>query len=302
MIPTIHQYSIVVVLLLFNFNSLAQDTELFKIQSTYYPSQAVEASSIDGAIGFWEWSGHLAIPQVFKSKGMLLIHKLGYRNLRVVMEGNFTNAVAEVNKHYHSVFYNLTWVKILNPKWRLLVNVMPTLASDFTESLSDRDFLFQASAMAILAKSEKIKYGFGLAYTTRFGRQIIMPTAMLNYTRPKMTVDVLLPSKLSILFNTHKHFHFGLEATLDGGLFNNNGEVPIVNTLIDEAGYSRLNLGPTLVFQLKDAIRIHLTGGMAVGRRLDLIDGTEEVLDRTPEDGPFFRVGFSFRPQGKRGE
>ena len=55
---------------LFSFNAWTQDFELFKIQSTYYPNQLVKESSVDGEVGFWEWSGQLAIPQLIKSKKM----------------------------------------------------------------------------------------------------------------------------------------------------------------------------------------------------------------------------------------
>ncbi|MEM6318768.1 MAG: DUF6268 family outer membrane beta-barrel protein [Bacteroidota bacterium] len=293
------KYGTAILLLLWNGSILAQDFELFKIQSAYYLQQAIEESSVDGKIGFWEWSGQLAIPQLLKSKKTILIHSLGYSNLSVETEGTFMNTVEEATKHYHTISYNLSLVKIVNPKWRLLFNLSPTLASDFTESLNEEDLLFQASAIAMKTQSSQFKYGFGLVYTTRFGRQLILPSGMIQYTTEKMALDFLLPNGLSVLFNTHQAVNFGLEATLDGGLFNNNSDIQNVNAIIDEAGYSRLNIGPAITIRLKDALKIHLTGGMAVGRRLDFIDTTEATLDRTPENGPFFRVGFSFSPKGK---
>ncbi|MEM7509408.1 MAG: DUF6268 family outer membrane beta-barrel protein [Bacteroidota bacterium] len=292
------KYVFSISLLLVSFNALAQDFELFKIQSTYYPSQVVKESSTDGEVGFWEWSGQFAIPQLLKKERMILIHKFGYTNLRVDTDGIFTNPSAETTKHYHTVMYNLSVVKILNPNWRLLVNLSPTLASDFNESLNGSDFLFQASALALNAKSEKFKYGFGLAYTTRFGRQILIPSGVIKYNTQKMELDALLPNKLSLMFNTHKAVNFGLEAALDGGLFNNTSESQIVNDLIDKAGYSRVNVGPTVSVRLKETMRIYLVGGMAVGRRLEFVDTAGETLDRTPDNGPFIKVGFSISPKG----
>ncbi|MEM8897742.1 MAG: DUF6268 family outer membrane beta-barrel protein, partial [Bacteroidota bacterium] len=151
---------------------------------------------------------------------------------------------------------------------------------------------------ALNAKSKKIKYGFGMAYTTRFGRQILIPTGVIKYNTQKMELDALLPNKLSLMFNTHKTVNFGLEAALDGGLFNNRSESQIVNDLIDKAGYSRVNVGPTVSVRLKETMRIYLVGGMAVGRRLEFVDTAGETLDRTPENGPFIKVGFSFSPVG----
>lgn len=293
------KYGITILCLVYSYNALAQDFELIKIQSAYYPMQKIEESLANGEVGFWEWSGELAIPQLLKNKKTVLIHKLGYGNLRVDTKGSFNNTSAEATNYFHTISYNLAWVQILNPSWRFLLNVNPTLASDFSESLNDEDLLFQASAIAMKTKNSKFKYGFGLAYTTRFGRQLVIPTGMMQYKTSKMTLDILLPNKLSVLFNTNKTIQYGLEARLNGGLFNHNSENQTITDIADEAGYSRLNIGPIIAFQLRDAITIHLAGGMAVARRLDFIDATEETFDRTPENGPLVRVGFSFSPTRK---
>ncbi|MEM6806898.1 MAG: hypothetical protein AAF696_36190, partial [Bacteroidota bacterium] len=129
-------YLLSILLLLISSSAWTQDFELFKIQSTYYPAQAVKESSLNGEIGFWEWRGQLAIPQLLKSKRMILIHKMEYRNLRVATEGIFANTSTKENKDYHTLSYTLSLVKILHPKWRLLLAINPTLASDFSESLN----------------------------------------------------------------------------------------------------------------------------------------------------------------------
>lgn len=292
------RYLTPIIFLLASCHVLAQDFELFKIQSAYYPKQPIMDSAIDGEISFREWSGEFTIPKPLKGKKIILIHKLGYSNLRVDTEGTLMNISTEATKYYHGISYNLGVVRLLNPTWRLLLNANPTLASDFTESLNGDDVLFQASAMAIKTKNRRFKYGFGLAYTTRLGRQLVVPIGVIKYNTPKMTLDVLLPNKLSIMFGTNKAFNFGLEARLNGGLFNNNSEIRTVNTIVDEMGYRRLNIGPAINFKLKEVIKIHLNGGIAAGRRLEFIDVAEETLDRTTENGPFFRLGLSFTPKG----
>lgn len=296
----VFKYLISLSFLLFNFNLIAQDFELFKIESTYYPKQAIEESSRNGEIGFWEWSGQFAIPKPLKNKKTILINKLGYSNLRVDMKAELTNTSVEVIKYYHTIFYNLGIIQTLNSKWRLNVNLIPTLASDFEESLNGDDFLFQANALAINTKSRKFQYGFGLAYTTRFGRQIVIPMGILKYNTPKMALDLVLPNRLSAMFKASETFRYGLVAALNGGLFNNNSVLDAFNVRVDETGYSRLNVGPSLALKLNNSIQLNLTGGMAVGRRLDFIDIDEETIDSTPENGPFFRIGFSLMPKGKK--
>ena len=100
---TINKNITVVLLALFSFNLFAQDIELVKIQSSFYPKQSIEESNVDGEIGFFEWSGQLTIPQTFKkTKKTILLHKLGYTNLRVDAEANTDFARLEATKYYHT--------------------------------------------------------------------------------------------------------------------------------------------------------------------------------------------------------
>jgi len=297
----IFKYLTSILLLLFSCSLLAQDFELIKIQSAYYPKQSIEESTVDGEAGFFEWSGQLAIPQTFKkSKKNILIHTLGYTNLRVDTEGSTDIGVVEHTKHYHTISYNLGLIKIFNPKWKLSFNLNPLLASDLEESLNEDDLLLQANALALYSKNKKITYGFGLVYTTRLGRPLVLPMGMFKYAKPKMTIDIILPNKLSVMFNTsNKTFYYGFVAGLNGGLFNNTNEISTINAIVDEAGYSRLNIGPAIAVKLKNNLKVHLKGGMVVGRRMEFIDIDEETFDRTPESGPFFTVGLSFVPKKK---
>ena len=57
------KYLCAILFLLFSLKIDAQDFELLKIESTYFPKQSIEGTSLDGEIDFWEWSGQLAIPQ-----------------------------------------------------------------------------------------------------------------------------------------------------------------------------------------------------------------------------------------------
>jgi|GEM_PF-2518015 len=293
------------ILLLSSINLFAQDFELIKIQSAYYPKQATEESAIDGEIGFFEWGIQVAIPQPLrKNKETIFIHKIGYGNLRVDTEANPTSgSMIEAERYYHTISYNLGLLQTVNPNWRLVVNFMPTLASDFEENLSGDDLLYQANALVVNTKNKKLRYGLGLAYTTRLGRQLLIPMGLLKYNTRKFELDVVLPDKLDMIFKTPNNIlSYGLKAGLNGGVFNNTTEVPTVGSTIDEVGYSRLIIGPAISLRLKNAININLQGGIAVGRRLELVDVDEEIIDRTPKATPFLRLGLSFAPKNKNPE
>ena len=287
------------VFLLFSLNLFAQDFELIKIQTAYYPKQSLEMTSVDGEIGFFEWGLQVAIPRTFKKhKKTILIHKIGYANLTATTDLNLPLVNSKTTRYYHTIIYNLGLVQTMNSNWLLVANFIPTLASDFEESLSGDDLLFQANALAVNTKNEKLKYGFGLAYTTRLGRQLVIPMGLLKYETKKFELDMVLPNKLSAMVKTNKNvFSYGVKAGLNGGVFNNTSEFQTVSNTVDVVGYSRLTIGPAITIRLKDAINMNIEGGMTVNRRLELIDSNNEIIDRTPQATPFLGFGISFAPK-----
>jgi len=289
--------------LMLSLNSDAQYFELIKAESTYFPKQSIDGTSLDGVIGFWEWSGQLAIPQPLKNDKTIFVHKLKYSNVRTDLTASSVLLDPELTKYYHTLSYSLDYIQTLRLKWKLTLNINPMLASDFEESLSGEDFLFQGTALLMNTKKKKFIYGFGFAYTTRFGRALAVPGGMLKYKTPKMNFELWFPDNLLVMFNTDKSFQYGLKAAIDGGLFNNsNNLLSTVNSIIDETGYSRLNIGPAITLKLKKGININLDGGVVIARRLEFIDLIEETFDSSPKSGSFFRIGLSFIPKKKNNE
>lgn len=297
------RYLALIIFSLFSLSSYAQDFELLKVESTYFPKQSIKGVSLDGEIDFWEWAGQLAIPQILKNKKTVFIHKLGYSNVRANIEESFVLLNPVLTKYYHTVSYRLDYVQTISPEWTLSLTFNPMLASDFEASLSGDDLLFQGTALAINTKNKQFNYGFGFAYTTRFGRQLAVPGGMLKYTTPNMNFELWFPDNMLLMFNTHKPFEYGLKAAIDGGLFNNSNQLlSTVNSIIDETGYSRVNIGPAITVKLKSGIHLKLDGGVVIARRLEFIDINEGLFDSTPETGSFFRMGLSFVPKNEKKE
>lgn len=298
-VEAVAKHTALSVFLLFSLNVFAQDFELIKIQAAYYPNQKLEDASVNGEIGFFEWGAQVAIPQSFKNhKQTILIHKIGYANLTANTELNLQRVNSNSSRYYHTIIYNIGLVQTMNSNWLFVANFIPTLASDFEENLSGDDLLFQSSALVVNTKNEKLKYGFGLAYTTRLGRQLVIPMGLLKYKIQKFELDMFLPNKVAAMLKTNKNiFSYGIKAGLNGGVFNNTSEFQTVSTTVDVVGYSRVTIGPAITIRLKDAININLVGGMTVNRRLEFIDSNNERIDRTPKATPFLSFGVSFVPK-----
>ena len=279
---------------------LAQEFDVVQIQSAYYPKQFIEESGAEGEIGFFEWGVQVAIPQAIKSSkdSIILIHRMSYGNLKVDAEANPTaGPMVDAEKYYHNISYNLGLVYSLKSTWHVVVNLTPTIASDFEEKLRGDDLLFQASTLIVKSKNKSWKYGLGLAYNTRFGRQLFIPMGLLKYETKRVALDMVLPNKLNLMFKaSNNKIHYGLKAGLNGTVINNSTEIQSISNVIDEVGYSRLIVGPAITLRLKNAFNLNLQGGLAVARRLEFIDVNNNIIDRTPQASPFFAIGISFAP------
>lgn len=187
---------------------------------------------------------------------------MSYGNLKVDVEANPTaGPMVDAEKYYHNISYNLGLVYSLKSTWHVVVNLTPTIASDFEEKLSGDDLLFQASALIVKSKNKSWKYGLGLAYNTRFGRQLFIPMVLLKYETKRVALDMVLPNKLNLMFKaSNNKIHYGLKAGLNGAVINNSTEIQSISNVIDEVGYSRLIVGPAITLRLKNAFNLNLQG------------------------------------------
>ena len=279
---------------------LAQEFELFSVKTAYYSPQKIKDSTVDGEIGFKELGIQFTIPQIFNNYNTILSHTFQYAYLVSDTKLNINDVFKENSPSFHTIGYKLNLNQKINDKWRLNIGLAPTLASDFQEGLSKDDFLMQANAIAMRVKNRNFNYGFGLAFTTRFGRKLLFPIAVLNHKTTKRTLKIVFPNQFYLMYNTiSKNFYYGFNAQLNGALFNNHNDNALVNNVIDKVGYSRLNLGAAIELRLKGVMYLRTSGGLSMARKLELIDGKNEVIDRTPKNGPFFNLGIVFYPQRK---
>lgn len=282
------------------FNLVAQEIELFGLQTAIYPQKEVTDSEEKGKIGSKEIITHLTIPQIFNNYETILTHTVLYGHLITETELTLDTTLHKNTSNYHTIVYRLNLNQKLNDKWRLNVGISPSLASNFNEGLTEDDVLFQANTMLIRLKNRNFNYGFGLSYSTRFGRKLIIPILALNFKTPLRSINIILPNKIALVYNTkNKNLFYGVKAALNGALFNVQNENEEFNAVIDEAGYSRLNIGPLVEIRLKGELYLRASGGFTVARRLDFIGKDEKIIDRTPDNGPFFNFGISYFPQRK---
>lgn len=288
----------------FGNNLLSQEFELITVKTAYYPAQEIADPRSDGEVGIREWGIELAFPHALrKDRKSFLIHKLAYGSLSVDFEAGTAPSAIETSERYQSISYNVGLIQTVGAHWRAVVNGQPTLASDFEEKLNGDDFIFQASALLVNVKNDKLNYGFGLAYTTRVGRQRILPVCLLNYSADRISLEFVFPNTLTFMVKTPKNvLSYGLRAGLDGGVFNNTADIATLGTTIDKVGYSRVLLAPAITVRPIQMLKITLQGGVAVGRRLEFIDDQSEIIDKAPQNAPFVGMSVSLTPEAKKSE
>ena len=285
-------------------SNFAQEMEIFGIHATHFQSVEVEESQSNAEIGFEEYKAFFNYPIVKNNFKTIIVQGLEYNMVRAKIKTGVTSGnLSEFTTDFHSVMYNLRINQAINSKWRLALGISPTLASDFEGGISNDDLLMQSNVMLINTEKINFNYGLGFAYTSRFGRALIIPIGMLKYETKKMLLQATLPRNLTLtFFNRSKTFRYGVNAVLNGGLFNINDEISFLNTNIDEAGYSRMQLGAMFAVALgkNSPIYLKLNAGIAGARRMDFIDINNEVLERTPKSGGFVQVGFTYIPKTKK--
>ena len=178
-----------------------------------------------------EWTTMLEFAFPIKEKKWYLSNRVQYTYFTFEATTELTNFKA--SKDFHSIAYSIGIIKILPKRWKLVASFTPTLASDFEESLHSDDFIFQAAALAMKRSSQNFEYGFGVAYTTRFGNATLIPLVNLTYKVNNWETLVILPAYISQNYLFNKNTNQGiLQSALSsgigrslGGLYNNINDI-----------------------------------------------------------------------------
>ena len=192
----------------------------------------------------------------------------------------------------------------LNNSWRLLINLRPTLASDFEHSLSADDFVLQGIGFALKKVNEHFSIGGGIAYTMRFGKPFAVPVLPLNYKKGKHNISALLPIKLTYKYSldNKEKLSVGFKHKVNGAQFNitaPNIEIYDVPE-IDKISYTRANIGATINYNITKFVQLELYGGASVRRQYNLLDKSNKTHEFNFKEAPFVQFGITLVPPKKK--
>ena len=287
------------VFILSGYGTFAQGLELAGFSFTRFPGAQVVDSPINQEIEVNEYNFFLNIPKPLKNEKTVIVN--GLQNKLVTPFAENDIAVGIDGENLHLIGYRLMVLHQLKNDWRLLALVNPALSSTFSTSLDSDDFLLNGTLQFIKQKTEKLSYGGGLLFTSRFGNPILLPTLQLTLKTEKSQFKMVLPRSISYE-RYFGDFTAGLEASVDGSLYNVNYAIDTGGSLaepVDKVGYTRVIVGPKLSYRIGEVLKLNASGGIAAVRRLELQSDFFENLTNEVEASTFLQLGISIVPPKK---
>ena len=286
---------ITTVLLLFCLSNMhAQGLKLAGVEYLKFPNSAIVDAADGQEVAFQEFRAFVNIPIKMKNNKTILLNGLNYDFLQATLQNSPLFGSTDATKNLHSISYSLSLIHKWN-KWTMLVQVKPTIASDFEDDFSDDDLLFQGTALLSRRVGKKLGIGLGAIYTTATGEPQWLPAIQFKLQTKKNTLDVLLPTHASYMrhFGARGKLSIGILGTYQGNYYNVSiSEFPeTAPENIEAVKYSRVNIGPVVQYKLTRIINVKLFGGLCANRTYQFsdVDGVDYEYDS--ENSPFFSIG-----------
>jgi len=284
------QKACVIILLLFLNNAYSQDFKLAGIHYAYYPNAAIKNNIDKPEASFNEFGVFINFPKKLKNDKTALINGIGYGFVEATMYNFPPLPTSEYQKKLQTFYYQLMLLHKWNEKWSLLVNLKPTIASDFEQKLSSDDLFIQGAVIATKTMNDKFKIGSGVVSSTRWGSPRVIPVVNMHYKYNKHNLNALLPLNLKYTYSLlpEEKLKLGVKYARNGANFNIYASDLAE---IDKINYSRANVGVLANYQLTKMLRLEAYGGISTGRICRLVDFDGNVHGFDSKTAPFFSVG-----------
>ncbi|WP_430815504.1 DUF6268 family outer membrane beta-barrel protein [Carboxylicivirga sp. RSCT41] len=258
---------------------------LLSIRYFNYSNSEFTASESKGDVYMEEFNTTFQFAFPIKKKKTYLINRVNLNRLSYRVEID-----DEINKEaFYAFGYTFGLTQVLKNRWRLVATVTPTLASDFKNEISSEDLIVQSAAILSKRSSPFFEYGFGAAFSTRFGRELLVPVLSLTYKNERWGTFMFLPAYIS------QYYHFdqsrvGFSLSTYGNVYNYTPDIK-GDYELDKLGYSRINIGPEFRTRLWKDVHINVSTGITVRNRLESINGrgTRE-FDISTKEKFYFKV------------
>ena len=244
----------------------------------------------DVKVNLSEFRAFFLAPFRLKNESTILLAGVDYTFLGGPLEDLPNDRNVDANLHALRVTAGIN--QKLGEQWAFRVMLAPTLASDFSGNLSSDAFTLQASGVIRRITESGFKYGLGVAYTNGFGEPRVVPLAEFIYKKGDFDVLVLAPVQAAIRYKLNKLI-LGFRVDLQGNEYALNVDSNLPNIQqVESVKFSRYNIGPTVAMDVSKDIRLQLSGGLSLKRKLPSTNSDQTTEDYGLENGAFFKASF----------
>ena len=230
-------------------------------------------------------------PWVFSGGRTVLTNEIYYQRREFGFK-NFPDGDPDL-EDVHAVNYTLTLQHGISPQWTMLTMLTPGLASDFDADVSSDDFALQAVAIFIRQFSEQFSFGFGAAYSTRFGEPLPLPVLAFDWNNGKnLSWSAILPASSEFWYQSSEKLRLGMVLGVDG--YDYHGDPDIYGVTDPRLRYSVTTLGPATRYRLTERMDLNVDFGFSGFHRFEFYDGDDEQHSFNLKSSVFFRAGFVF--------
>ncbi|MFD1095190.1 DUF6268 family outer membrane beta-barrel protein [Salegentibacter chungangensis] len=211
-----HKFLFAILVLLVSLPSLAQPTDLARVEYTYFPQRGSDNS-------FRRFRTFVNFPIELNDKGAYLVPGLEYRNVNFKYEDPENFDTFDLDR-FQSFTATLAYTFKFSKNWRFGADGGVKVASNFSSGELKKDDLIYTGGIYFVNRDEEAEIPwrliFGLKYSTTTGFPFPLP--ILNYYRrfdPKWSYTVGIPKVNMKHYFNNKH---SMQAfvTLDGFFAN----------------------------------------------------------------------------------
>ena len=286
-------------LLLGSSPAWSQDLQLAGFSFTRFPAAGIADSPLDQEVEVNEYNFFLNLPKRLKNEKTILINGLQYQLVTTFTDNDLNLGLD--GQHLHLIGYRVTAFHPLANNWRALISLNPTLSSTFNTALEWDDFLFNGLLQFVKKKSDRLSYGGGIAFTSRFGEPIFIPTLQCTIRSENSKLQVLLPHSITYDRFFGK-FTAGVQMAASGSRYNvNYSRTNFLNASepVDKLAYTRVVIGPSLSYRIGKVIQLEASGGVTVARRVELQGNLFDDDNYDIANDQYFRFGIAIIPPKK---
>lgn len=142
-------------------------------------------------------------------------------------------------------------------------------------------------------KNDKLKIGYGLAYSRDYFKNNVTPLLAFSYNSEKIIFDAILPGSVKLTFLPTKNWEYGLLCNLDTAIYRTDGE--------SDAKYVRTVNIPLLLNisrKLDGIVWVNAKAGVSMIKDYGLLDSNFDLLknqNHSLNSSAYFSVGISMR-------